>query len=154
MVHLPAEAVVFLTSALPIIELRGAIPLGLSQGLHPVTVFILSFLGSLLPVIPLLWVLHVCTEYFRRIKIFDHIITWVFSHTRKKSKLVEEMGFVGLVILAAIPLPGAGVWSGCLAAYLFQFSWLESIIAITIGTGIAASIVMMASLGLIRIFGL
>jgi len=112
----------------------------------------LSILGSSLPVFPILWGLTYLTGILRRVKILDRFISWLFAHTRSKSKLVEELEAVGLAIFIAIPLPGTGVWTGTVAAYLFGIPWLWAFLAALAGTSLASLAVLGVSLGVIRLW--
>ncbi|MCX5726042.1 MAG: small multi-drug export protein [Candidatus Saganbacteria bacterium] len=104
------ELFVFLLSALPIAEVRVSIPLGIAiYHLPETTTIILSILGSLLPVFPLLWFLTYMVEHLRKISFFDKFFQWLFDRTRAKSKLIEDLELVGLALFIAVPLPGTGV---------------------------------------------
>ena len=149
---LPKEAIVLIAAATPIIEVRGSVPLGLYLGLSPVTTFTLSVIGSFVPAMPLLWFLKLLTDEMRKIGIFDRFFGWLFARTRAKSKLIEEYETAGLAIFIGVPLPGTGVWTGVVGAYLFGLSSLNTAIASLLGTAIASGIVLAASLGIIKIF--
>ncbi len=150
---LPKELIVAITAASPIIEVRGSVPLGILQfGLPPFKNFLISVVGSLVPIFPILWILNFLTDGLRKIKIFDRFFEWLFTRTRAKSKLIEKYETLGLALFVSIPLPGTGVWTGCVAAYLFGLPWSNTILAATIGTSIAAAILTLASLGIINFF--
>ncbi|OGC06836.1 hypothetical protein A2230_07300 [candidate division WOR-1 bacterium RIFOXYA2_FULL_36_21] len=149
---IPSELAVFILSAIPVVEVRGAVPLGLYLGISPVKVFILSVLGSALPILPVLFFLTFFTERLRKINIFDRFFGWLFERTRRKGKIIEDLELLGLTIFVAIPLPGTGVWTGCLAGHLFGLSYLKTFIACFVGTSIATFIMLLVSLGVIRFF--
>ena len=149
---LPKELIVLITAASPIIEVRGSVPLGFVLGLPPLKTFLISIVGSLIPVIPILWFLNFLTDELRKIKIFDRFFEWLFERTRSRSKLVERYETLGLALFVSIPLPGTGVWTGCVAAYLFGLPWSNTILAVTLGTTIAAAILSAVSLGIINFF--
>jgi len=149
---LPKELIVFITAAAPIVEVRGAIPIGILYFKLPaLTVIILSILGSILPILPILWFLNTVTKKLRKINLFDRFFSWLFTRTRSKSKIIEEFELVGLTLFVAIPFPGTGVWTGCIAAYLLGLPWGWTFICATIGT-IIASIIMTAGSGAINLF--
>lgn len=143
------ELKVFVLAALPISEVRGSVPLGLYFGLSPIKTVLISILGSILPVFPILWGLNTLTQHLRKIKIFDRFFEWLFRRTHSKSKLIERLEEVGLAIFIAIPSPFTGVWTGCVAAYLFELPWIPTFIAAFVGTSIASLIVLGISLGII-----
>ena len=147
------EIIVFLTAAAPVLEVRASVPIGiLTFGLPPIQVVLLSIVGSILPIIPILWFLNVLTERLRKIEVFDKFFEWLFHRTRSKSKIIEEFELVGLTLFVAIPFPGTGVWTGCVAAYLLGLPWIPTFICATIGTTIASLILWAASMGIINFF--
>lgn len=149
----PNELIVFIISATPIIEVRGAVPIALLYFKLPVAAtLLLCILGSVLPVFPILWFLNTLTDKLRKIKIFDKFFEWLFHRTRSKSKIIEEFELVGLTLFVAIPFPGTGVWTGCVAACLLGLPWIPTFICATIGTTIASLIMWGASAGIINFF--
>lgn len=143
------EAIITIIAAMPVVELRLAIPYGILQlDLDIKTVFLLSIVGNMIPVLPLLYVLEPVSSMLRKIKIFDRFFTWLFERTRKRSKVVEKYELVGLVILVAIPLPMTGAWTGSIAAFLFGLNKKLSFIAITLGVFIAAVVVSLLTVGI------
>ena len=146
------ELLVFVAAISPIIEVRGSVPLGIILGLSPYSVLMLSIIASIIPVIPILWFLNTLTKYLRRILFFDRFFEWLFVRTRARSKIIEDLEVVGLIIFIGIPLPGTGVWTGCVAAYLLGLSWIETFIAAAVGTSISSIVVMFATLGILRFF--
>ncbi|MFC1808436.1 COG2426 family protein [Candidatus Omnitrophota bacterium] len=138
---LPKEAATFILAMLPVSELRGAIPFGLSVGLGTSKVLALSIIGNLVPVIPILFLLEPVSGYLRRFGIFKKFFDWLFARTRRKADLVEKYEFLGLMLFVAIPLPITGAWTGCVAATLFKLRLRYAVVAITLGVLIAATIV-------------
>lgn len=150
---LPKELIVFLISAIPVIEVRGAIPIALLYFKLPVvSTLLLCVLGSLLPVIPLLLFLKYATEWLRKIKVFDRFFDWLFTRTRSKSKIIQDFELVGLTLFVAIPFPGTGVWTGTIAAYLLGLPWVPTFICAAIGTMIASTIMWLVSAGVMNFF--
>ena len=146
------ELLVILTAASPVVEVRGSVPLGLFLGLPINKILLLSILGSILPVFPILFLLTYLIDILRKIKILDQFFSWLFAHTRSKSKLVEELEAIGLAIFIAIPLPGTGGWTGSVAAYLFGIPWLLTFLAALVGTSLASLAVFGVSIGIIRLW--
>jgi uncharacterized membrane protein len=145
------ELIVLIVSAIPVFEVRASIPLGIVvYKLAPWLVVLLSIVGSVLPVFPLLWILNNLTEHFRKVPSFDKFITWLFARTRAKSKLIKELELVGLTLFIAVPLPGTGVWTGTIAAYLLGLRWLPTFGAGLVGTAIASVLVAAATMGIIN----
>lgn len=136
----------------PVFELRGAIPLGLLHyKIDWFAVYIIAVLGNIIPIIPILFFLDKGTDFLRRVTLFDRILDWLFTRTRKKSGVIEKYEWWGLMIFVAIPLPGTGAWTGCIAAYLFGFTKLRSFLAIMFGVILAGILVTAASLGIFNV---
>lgn len=140
------EAKTIVVAMLPIFELRGAIPMAiLYLKLSITTAYFWAVIGNLIPIIPILLFLGPVSNYMRRFRIFDRFFTWLFSRTRKRSRLVERLELLGLVLFVAIPMPITGAWTGSVAAFLFDFGFARSLLAIAIGVLIAGIVVTMAT---------
>ena len=136
------EAAVLVVAALPISELRGAIPLGiLGFGFSAFKTYLLSFFGNALPVIPILLLLGPISEKLRKFPLWKRFFDWLFEHTRKKAALVEKFEALGLILFVAIPLPITGAWTGCIAATLFRVRFRYAFFAILAGIAIAGIVV-------------
>ncbi len=147
------ELLTILIASLPISELRGAIPISITQfGFTPIKAFLLSIFGNMLPVIPLLFFLNYFTERLSKIKFFKKFFDWWFERTKRRSSIVEKYEAVGLSLFVAIPLPMTGAWTGCVAAYLFRIKFRYAFPAIVAGVIIAGIIVTLTTIGVIRIF--
>ena len=146
LVNFNKEIAVVVLSALPISELRGAIPLGIAMGFSPLKVYLLAFIGNVIPVVPLLFLLQPISEKLRHIKIFEKFFNWLFERTRRKASLIEKFEALGLILFVAIPLPITGAWTGCVAATLFKIRFRYAFIAILCGIAIAGLVVLGISL--------
>jgi uncharacterized membrane protein len=147
------ELAVFITSMLPIIELRGAIPLGINfYHLVWYKVVLLAIIGNLVPILPILFLLDKISKLLSHVPIFKKFFDWLFTRTRKRSKIIEEYEMIGLAIFVGIPLPGTGAWTGSVAAFLLGLKYVPSIIAIFCGVLLAAVIV--TGLSLLKMWGL
>ena len=141
-------------SAAPVFELRGGIPLALSLGFSPAGAFGLALLGNLAVVPLLLWGFRWAESTFMRWRFTRQILEWVFARSRRKGKWIQRLGPIGLVLLVAIPLPGTGAWTGAIASRLLGIPVKKSLLWIAVGVVIAGILVLFASLGAIRLFGL
>lgn len=149
---LPKEITVILTAILPVIELRGAIPIGISLGISPIYSTILSFIGSLIPVPIILFTIRPIFNYLKKTKLFKEKVDKITDHFINKGKKIQDYGFWGLIIFVSIPLPGTGVWSGTIIAALLDMSFKRAFPAILIGNLNAAIIVLLLSKGAIKVF--
>jgi len=151
---LTIELTVLLTAAMPIIELRGAIPLGLSLGMSPFHATLISLVGSMIPVPFILFTIRPIFNYLKTTKTFKKLIHRLTDKSLSNNgQKIQKYGVWGLIILVAIPLPGTGVWSGSLAASLLDMRFKWAFPAILIGNIIAAFIVLGVSNSIINIFG-
>ncbi len=150
---LSIEFKVMLTAALPIIELRGAIPVGISLGLSPLHATILSFIGSMIPVPFILFAIRPIFNYLKKTKLFKKLVDKITDKSIHNSDNIKKYGAWGLLAFVAIPLPGTGVWSGSLAAALLDMRFKWAFPAIFIGNLIAGMIIMWLSFGVVWMIG-
>ena len=144
---LPKSLITVIVAALPVSELRGAIPLALLTLKQPVLrTFCLAILGNLLPVVPLLFGLEPVSRYLRRFRLWHRFFEWLFARTERKAKIVARFEVIGLALFVAIPLPVTGAWTGCVAATLFKIKFRYAFAAIILGVIIAAVIVTILTL--------
>lgn len=148
---LSIELTVILTAALPIIELRGAIPVGISLGLSPIHATILSFIGSMIPVPFILFTIRPIFNYLKKTRTFKNIVHKLTDKSLNKSGNIQKYGAWGLLIFVAIPLPGTGVWSGSLAAALLDMRFKWAFPAIFVGNLIAGILIMGLSHGVFNV---
>jgi len=137
----PKEYLVMVVGALPISELRGAIPLALSLGMPLKQAFWLSVIGNSIPVIPALFLLEPVSNRLRRFRVWSHFFEWLFERTKKKADIIQKYEALGLAIFVAIPLPMTGAWTGAIAASLFKVKFRYAFFAILTGVIIAGIIV-------------
>ena len=142
-----------LTAALPIIELRGAIPVGMSLGISPAHATAISFIGSMIPVPFILFTIRPIFNYLKKTRLFKKLVHKLTDKSLNKSGNIQKYGAWGLLIFVAIPLPGTGVWSGSLAAALLDMRFKWDFPAILVGNLIAAGIIMGLSNGVVSVFG-
>ena len=146
---LPSWLVTLLAAALPVSELRGAIPLAIGvYGYDPWQAYLLAVLGNLLPVVPLLLFLGPVSDWLRRFIFWDKFFTWLFSRTRRKYiREHESFSLTALALFVAIPLPVTGAWTGCAIAFLVGFRFWPAFAAISTGVLLAGVIVTATVLG-------
>ena len=143
---------IFLISLLPVIELRGSIPVGYYQGLPWYTNMITSIIGNLLPVPFILLFVVKVFEFMKKRNIMVNVIEKIEKRAMSRSESIANKEFLGLMLFVAIPLPGTGAWTGALIAALLQFNRKKSFMYICIGVLIAASLVTLGVYGVIGSF--
>jgi uncharacterized membrane protein len=140
--HLNREFIVLIVSMMPIFELRGAIPLAVLHFKMPVlTAFMISWIGNLLPVLPIIYFLEPIRKSLSNIKFINRFFTWLYARTYKRSKKVMRLGAIGLSLFVAIPLPVTGAWTGSVVAILFDIKPRYAFPAIILGVTIAGIVV-------------
>ena len=140
---------VALIATLPIVELRGAIPVGNNaMGMRNrwwVT-YAWAVFGNLVPVPFILLLLGPVSQFCMRWRIGRRFFEWLFARTRRKAAGVERYETVGLTLFVAIPLPVTGAWTGAMAAFLMGLRFRYALSAIAGGVLIAGIIVTILSL--------
>ena len=126
----------------PVVELRGALPIGVGMGLPPLAAAGLAILGNLIPIPFLLVLVPKIFNFLRDKKYTKKLIAWLENKADKHQKTIDRFGWLGLIILVAIPLPGTGAWTGALVSSCFKMKFWPSILAIIIGVLIASAIVL------------
>ncbi len=134
----------FLISMVPVIELRGALPVALASGVSlPLSIF-LTVLGNMLPIPFILLFIRPLFKYFKKLGALRNFIQRLEERAFKKSEKVSKNNFWGLVIFVAIPLPGTGAWTGALIAALLDMRLKYALPAIFVGVLLASVIVSCA----------
>ncbi|WP_066505952.1 COG2426 family protein [Abyssisolibacter fermentans] len=141
--------IVLFMSAVPIVELRGAIPLGIVMGICPIYSLLFSILGNCIIVPLLLKGLKPLLKFFYNIKFFKKYVIFLRNRTLKKSKRVQRYEMLGLFLLVAFPIPSTGVYTGCLAASLLKVKYKDAMISICAGVVTSGIIVYLLSIGLL-----
>ena len=149
------ELCVLFCSMLPIIELRGAIPLGAGFGLPWWQTYLIAVVGNMLPVpIILLFVKSVLTWMKGcKIKFFNKIANKMFEKAEKNRAKIAKYAFWGLALFVAIPLPATGAWTGTLVAALFDMKFWKSLLSAVIGVMVAGVIMTLVSYGVVAAWG-
>lgn len=149
--------ITFLVSMVPIIELRGAIPIAVGMGVPLVPAYIIAVIGNMLPV-PFIYF------FARKVLVWGSTkrgIGRFFRFCLEKGesggrKLKEKAGkglFIALLLFVGIPLPGTGAWTGTLAASMLDIGFKKSVIAVMGGVLLAGVIMGAASAGLFGAVG-
>ena len=142
----------FGTAMVPVIELRGAIPVGIAAGLPPAVTCAAAILGNLVPVPFIMLLIRRVFDWLRDTHFFGPKIIWLEQRAHLKGRLVRKYRLLGLVILVGIPLPGTGAWTGALVAALLDIRMRHALPAIVLGLVMAALITVTVTLGLVRLF--
>ena len=135
-------AVTFLVSILPIVELRGAIPIGAAMGLAGPVCILVSIIGNMIPV-PLIVIF--CRRVFawmrKKSAWLGRRADWFENRAKVKGAGLYRSKLVGLMIFVAIPLPGTGAWTGAIIAAILDIRLKNALPAIYSGVVIAGILV-------------
>ena len=136
----------------PVIELRGAIPFGLAQGLLPWQSFLLAVAGNMVPVPFIILLIRRIFDLLSRLPRMGVWIDDLVQKAHLKGRVVGKYRVFGLILLVAIPLPGTGAWTGALVAAILEIRLRNALPAILLGVLIAGIIVLAASCGVIALW--
>ena len=143
---IPAELVVLLGSMIPILELRGAIPIGIAADLPWYEVYFFAVIGNMIPVPIILIFMDLVVKVFSHIPACKRFFEFIFEKTTAKVERVERYQEIGLTIFTAIPLPVTGAWTASIAAKLLNFGRRKAFFSILLGVMISGVIVTTLSL--------
>lgn len=137
------------TAMMPILEIRGAIPVGVASGLDPWLAFAVGFVGNMLPIPILILLTRKIIEWLKKHNMLVKLTAWLENKGSKGVQKVQKYSFWGLFILVAIPLPGTGAWTGALVASLLDMRLKRALPAIAMGVAAAGLIVLLVTYGVI-----
>ncbi len=141
---------IFLISMIPLVELRGAIPVAVLHGLNIVWAYVICIIGNMLPVPVIYLFARKVLEWGKDKPVIGKFFTFCLVKGKKGGdKLQAKAGnglFVALMLFVGIPLPGTGAWTGTLAASLLDMGFKKSILAVMLGVLIAGIIMGTGSL--------
>ena len=144
---LSRDVAVLSISTLPIVELRGAVPVGIAVFEMPWwKVYLIAVAGNMLPIPFILLLLGPVSTVLMRFKIGKIFFDWLFARTRTKSASIEKYEALGLTLFVAIPLPVTGGWTGAMAAFLMGIPFWKAILYILLGVMVAGVIMTALSL--------
>ena len=143
----PPELIVVLVSTLPVAELRAGVPMGMN--LFHMSWYValgLSIIGNLIPVPFLLLFWKGVAKAISRTTIGARFVNWLFRRAERYKASTDKYGFQGLMLFVAIPLPGAGAWTGSTAAWVMGLKFWRAFLSICFGVIIDGFIIVGLSL--------
>lgn len=151
--ELGAMVLTFFTSMLPVLELRGGIPFGVSLGLSHFASMLVAIVGNMVPV-P--FIIIFIRRIFKWMKQKSERLARIAERMERKAyskrELLQKWQMFGLMILVAIPLPGTGAWTGALVAAVFDMRLRAAVPAIFAGVVIAAVLITGITYGFTGLF--
>ena len=148
------ELCVFFCAMLPIIECRGAVPLGCALGLPWWQNALFSIAGNLLPGPFILLFITAILKWMRncRVKFLNRIAAWLDRKIEKHKGTIEKYSYWGIMLFVGLPIPGTGAWTGTLIASVLGLEPKKSFLAAFVGVIMATAIMTVASYGVKAIF--
>lgn len=143
--NLSEEVITFLISMFPIVELRGAIPVGVMFDIPSWKLYLLAVIGNMLPIPFILWFGRPIVNYCLESRFLRKFGQWLHGKVEKHKDEILKYGTWGLLIFVAIPLPGTGAWTGALAAALIDLRIKKAVPSILLGVMIAGIIMLFGS---------
>lgn len=138
---LPRELIVIAISTLPIVELRGALPIAINVFNFPWQyALLLAIIGNLIPVPLLLLFFGTISQRLSKVGILKRWFGWLDGLAHRRGQVVERYKQFGLVALVAVPLPVTGAWTGSLVASISNLDFKHSLLCILSGVCIAGGI--------------
>ena len=149
----------FLVSMVPLIELRGGVPIAVGMGLPYLPALLICIVGNMLPVPVIYLFARKVLEWGRDKKYIGKFFTYCIEKgERGGEKLKAKAGknglFIALLLFVGIPLPGTGAWTGTLAASFLNMGFKETTKAVILGVILAGLIMLVASTGVFSVIGL
>lgn len=149
--------IVFFVSMVPLIELRGAIPIAAGMGLPFVQYYIIAIIGNMIPVPFIYFFARKILVWGTDKPVIGNFFTWCLEKGEKGGKKLQATAgkglFVALLLFVGIPLPGTGAWTGTLAASILDMDFKSSVLAVMLGVILAGIIIALASMGLFGALG-
>ena len=148
----------FFISMVPLIELRVAVPFGLTRGLDPLILYPVCIVGNMLPVPVIFFFARKVLEWGKDKKIIGKFFTFCLEKGHKGGeKLQSKAGrglYWALFLFVGIPLPGTGAWTGTLAASILDMDFKKSVLAVIAGVVLAGTIMGLGTAGVLTILGI
>lgn len=143
------ELIIFIISMLPILELRGGLIAASLLGLEGIPSFIICFLGNILPIPFILWLVTPLFDKLKKTKKLSKLVNKLEDRALSKREQIEKYQYWGLMLFVGIPLPGTGAWTGCLIASLLGMDKKKSMLFSILGVLMAGIIMMILSFGIL-----
>lgn len=149
--------IVIFISMLPLIELRGAVPIAIDMGIDPLTALIVCAVANMIPVPIIYFFARKFLLWGCKQKYIGRFCTFFVDKGEKAGrKLVKRTGrgglFLALLLFVGIPIPGTGAWTGTLAASFINMGFKSTVVSVSLGVLLAGMIMGTASLAVFGIF--
>lgn len=142
-----------LVSMIPIVELRGGIPFGVTAGLSVPAAYLAAVIGNLFPIPFIIVYIRRIFQWMRgRFPRLDRVVDALERKAHLKGKTISRYKYLGLAVFVAIPLPGTGAWTGALAAAFLDMPLRRAMPAVILGVLTAGIVISILTFGIVNIF--
>ncbi len=146
---------VFFVSMVPLIELRGAVPIAVGLGLNEIAGLVVAVIGNMVPV-PIIYLFaRKVLEWGKDKKVIGKFFTWCLNKGERGGQKLEAKAGKGLYwalfLFVGIPLPGTGAWTGTLAASMLKLDFKKTVLAVMGGVVLAGLIMLVLSMGVFEV---
>lgn len=149
--------IAFFISMVPIVELRGAVPIAIASGINPVVALCLCVIGNMAPVPIIYFFARKFLVWGAKQKYIGKVCDFfLVKGEHAGQKLVAKTGryglFIALMLFVGIPVPGTGAWTGTLAASFLDMGFKSTVLSVCLGVILAGIIMAVTSVGVISLF--
>jgi uncharacterized membrane protein len=146
-----------LLTILPFIELRGGLPIivnyALKQGLSVFPYFMIVLILNVVLIFFIFIFLDYFHGHFMKVRMYrlvmDRVLKSLWKKVDRVRSRMDAWGYIALMLLVAVPLPGTGAWTGSLVAWAMKLDRVKSFISIALGVIIAGILILFVSLGVL-----
>jgi len=128
-------------SAIPFLELKVGIPVGILHGLSPTVSTVLGIIGNVLQVPLIIFVMYMLRRIAQQVPWAARWLAKADEQASKHHAKVRRYGWLGVALFVGIPFPGTGLWSGAALANLMGLPFILSVVAISIGVAMAGALI-------------
>ena len=147
--YISAQAVVFIISRIPILELRGGLLVAAMLKVPMLQAIPLCIIGNIIPIPFILLFIKQIFKWMKNFKVFRGLVEKLEKRAMSKSDSIKRFEFWGLALFVGIPLPGTGAWTGSLIAALLEIDLKKAVLSILIGVAMATIIMSFVSYGVL-----
>lgn len=149
---------ILFVSMVPLVELRGAIPIATGMGLDLLPSYIIAVIGNMIPVPFIYFFARKVLVWGKDKPLIGKFFTFCLTKGEKAGKKLQEKAgrglFLALLLFVGIPVPGTGAWTGTLGASILDIDFKQSVIAVMLGVLLAGVLMLLISLGLFSAIGI
>ena len=145
------QFIVFITSIMPVLELRGGLIAAALLDLSPWESYMIATIANLIPIPFIIYLIKTIIMKMQNSNVgfFRTYASWICKKVDKNRSSIEKYGFWGLVLFVGIPLPGTGAWTGAMVAGMLNMDKKRALLSIALGVFVASVIMMIISFGMI-----